>query len=40
LRIRDEAELAVKLVKWVQAVEFVASFEQLGRGQEMLQRRP
>jgi len=33
LRLRDEAELGFKQVKWVQAIEFVASFEHLGAGQ-------
>ncbi|HNE88599.1 MAG: molybdopterin-dependent oxidoreductase [Candidatus Nanopelagicales bacterium] len=33
LRLRDELELGFKQVKWVEAVEFVASFEHLGAGQ-------
>jgi methionine sulfoxide reductase catalytic subunit len=33
LRLRDEAELGFKQVKWVQAVEFVADFDHLGAGQ-------
>lgn len=33
LRLRDEAELGFKQVKWVQAIEFVESFDHLGAGQ-------
>src|SRR5262245_1586102 len=33
LRLRNELELGFKQVKWIQAVEFVESFEQLGAGQ-------
>jgi methionine sulfoxide reductase catalytic subunit len=32
LRLRNEVELGYKLVKWVQAVEFVASFAHIGGG--------
>lgn len=32
LRLRDEAELGFKQVKWVEAVEFVESFKHLGAG--------
>lgn len=32
LRLRDEVEMGFKQVKWVEAVEFVASYEQLGDG--------
>ncbi|MEP7119225.1 MAG: molybdopterin-dependent oxidoreductase, partial [Acidobacteriota bacterium] len=32
LRVRNEVELGYKMVKWVQAVEFVDSFEHLGGG--------
>ena len=32
-RLRDEVELGFKQVKWVQAVEFVASFRVLGSGE-------
>jgi len=31
-RLRDEVELGFKQVKWVQAIELVASFEHLGAG--------
>jgi DMSO/TMAO reductase YedYZ molybdopterin-dependent catalytic subunit/thiosulfate reductase cytochrome b subunit len=33
LRLRDEVELGFKQVKWVEAIEFVASFDHLGAGQ-------
>ncbi|MDQ1248431.1 MAG: methionine sulfoxide reductase catalytic subunit [Actinomycetota bacterium] len=33
LRLRDEIELGFKQVKWVAAIELVASFEHLGAGQ-------
>ena len=33
LRLRNELELGFKQVKWVQAVEFVASFRVLGSGE-------
>jgi thiosulfate reductase cytochrome b subunit len=33
LRLRNELELGFKQVKWVQAVEFVQSFRQLGSGE-------
>lgn len=33
LRLRNELELGFKQVKWVQAVEFVASFHDLGSGE-------
>jgi sulfoxide reductase catalytic subunit YedY len=33
LRLRNEVELGYKLVKWVQAVEFVESFAEIGGGQ-------
>ena len=33
LRLRNELELGFKSVKWVQAVEFVESFAQLGQGE-------
>jgi methionine sulfoxide reductase catalytic subunit len=33
LRLRNELELGFKHVKWIEAVEFVASFEHLGAGQ-------
>ncbi len=33
LRLRDEVELGFKQVKWVEAIEFVESFEHLGAGQ-------
>lgn len=32
LRLRNEVELGFKLVKWVQAIEFVASFAEVGGG--------
>jgi methionine sulfoxide reductase catalytic subunit len=32
LRLRNEVELGYKLVKWVQGVEFVESFAQIGGG--------
>ncbi|MFM9033596.1 MAG: molybdopterin-dependent oxidoreductase, partial [Mycobacterium sp.] len=32
LRLRDEVELGFKQVKWIEAIEFVESFEQLGGG--------
>lgn len=32
LRLRDEVEMGFKQVKWVEAVEFVASFDHLGAG--------
>jgi DMSO/TMAO reductase YedYZ molybdopterin-dependent catalytic subunit len=33
LRLRNELELGFKQVKWIQAIEFVESFEELGAGQ-------
>ena len=33
LRLSNEVELGYKLVKWVQAVEFVERFEHIGGGQ-------
>lgn len=33
MRLRNELELGFKQVKWVQAIEFVASFDELGAGQ-------
>ncbi|MFE7332539.1 molybdopterin-dependent oxidoreductase [Streptomyces sp. NPDC057565] len=33
LRLRNELELGFKMVKWIQAIEFVESFEHLGAGQ-------
>ncbi len=33
LRLRDEVELGFKQVKWIEAIEFVESFEYLGAGQ-------
>ena len=33
LRLRNEVELGFKHVKWIQAIEFVESFEHLGAGQ-------
>ena len=33
LRLRNELELGFKQVKWIQAIEFVASFEKLGSGE-------
>jgi DMSO/TMAO reductase YedYZ molybdopterin-dependent catalytic subunit/thiosulfate reductase cytochrome b subunit len=33
LRLRNEVELGFKMVKWIEAIEFVESFEHLGRGQ-------
>ncbi len=33
LRLRDEAELGFKQVKWIEAIEFVDSFDHLGAGQ-------
>lgn len=33
IRLRNELELGFKMVKWVQAIEFVESFEHLGAGQ-------
>lgn len=33
LRLRDEIELGFKQVKWIEAIEFVESFEHLGAGQ-------
>ena len=32
LRLRDEVELGFKQVKWIEAIEFVASFDHLGAG--------
>ena len=39
LRLRDELELGFKQIKWVQAVEFVESFEQTGFRTGRLERR-
>jgi DMSO/TMAO reductase YedYZ molybdopterin-dependent catalytic subunit len=33
LRLRNELELGFKMVKWIQAIEFVESFTHLGAGQ-------
>ena len=33
LRLRNEVELGFKQVKWIQAVEFVADFADLGAGE-------
>ena len=33
LRLRNEVELGFKQVKWIEAIEFVASFEEIGAGQ-------
>jgi len=33
LRLRNELELGFKQIKWIEAIEFVDSFEQLGAGQ-------
>ena len=33
LRLRDEVELGFKQVKWIEAIEFVESFDHLGAGQ-------
>ena len=33
LRLRCENELGFKMVKWIEAIEFVESFEHLGAGQ-------
>jgi methionine sulfoxide reductase catalytic subunit len=33
LRLRNELELGFKQIKWVDAIEFVDSFEHLGAGQ-------
>ena len=33
LRLRNEVELGFKQVKWIEAIEFVESFEHLGAGQ-------
>ena len=32
LRVRNQVELGYKMVKWVQAVEFVAAFAHIGGG--------
>jgi len=32
IRLRDEVELGFKMVKWIEAIEFVESFEHLGGG--------
>jgi len=32
LRLRDEVELGFKQVKWIEAIEFIESYEQLGGG--------
>ncbi|MBU3705144.1 MAG: hypothetical protein FGM50_00485 [Mycobacterium sp.] len=32
LRLRDEVELCLKQVKWIEAIEFVESFDHLGAG--------
>lgn len=32
LRLRDEVELGFKMVKWIEAIEFVESYEHLGGG--------
>lgn len=31
--LRNEVELGFKQVKWIEAIEFVASFEEIGAGQ-------
>lgn len=33
LRLRNELELGFKQVKWIQAIEFVESFRELGSGE-------
>ena len=33
LRLRNELELAFKQIKWIQAIEFVDSFKDLGSGE-------
>jgi methionine sulfoxide reductase catalytic subunit len=33
LRLRNELELGFKMVKWIQAIEYVESFAHLGAGQ-------
>jgi len=33
LRLRNELELGFKQVKWLQAIEFVETFKQLGSGE-------
>ena len=33
IRLRNEVELGFKQVKWIEAIEFVESFEGLGAGQ-------
>mgnify|MGYP000495280993 FL=1 len=33
LRLRNEVELGFKQVKWVESIEFVDSFAQIGNGQ-------
>jgi len=33
LRLRNELELGFKQVKWLQAIEFVKTFKQLGSGE-------
>jgi DMSO/TMAO reductase YedYZ molybdopterin-dependent catalytic subunit len=33
LRLRCENELGFKMVKWIEAIEFVESFDHLGAGQ-------
>jgi methionine sulfoxide reductase catalytic subunit len=33
LRLRCENELGFKMVKWIEAIEFVESFSHLGAGQ-------
>ncbi|MGB0113749.1 MAG: molybdopterin-dependent oxidoreductase, partial [Ilumatobacteraceae bacterium] len=33
VRLRDEVELGFKMVKWIQAIEFVTDFSHLGAGQ-------
>lgn len=33
VRLRDEVELGFKMVKWIQAIEFVTDFSNLGAGQ-------
>ena len=39
LRLRNELELGFKQVKWLQAIEFVETFKQLGSGGRRIQRR-
>ena len=38
LRLRCENELGFKMVKWIEAIEFVERFDQLGAGQEAIMK--